>query len=759
MTDLIARFIAADAEPSTAPHFRRDFTLDQEHGPVASASLALSALGVCEAWIDGVPVSPDLLTPGWTSYEWRLHHAEHDVTELIAQTGTIALAVGNGWYRGRLGWIETRRYGTEIAALAELRVTFSDGHTQVIATDETWKVGPSEITSNDFYDGQSIDARRIDEGWKHPGFDDHGWSGVHVVDYDGELTPDPAEPVRRVDELAPVDVWRSASGRLLIDFGQNIVGFLRVTVRGERGAVITARHAEVLDDGELALRPLRTAVSVDRFTLSGGDDTFEPTFTFHGFRYAELDGWPGDTEAIREQVRAVVVSSDLRRTGHFRCSVPDLNSLHDNVVRGMRGNFVDLPTDCPQRDERMGWTGDISAFAPTSAFLFDVKEFLADWLRDLALEQANHDGIVPYVVPDILKYAVTAQGGATTEEAAAFWSDAAVWVPWSLWEAYGDPQILDEAFPSMVAHGRRVAGLLSPSGLWDAGFQFGDWLDPDAPAAHPELAKADPGVVATACAYRTADRLRATAEVLGRRSEADEFGLMARTLRDAFVREYISGERIRSDCTTVYSLAIAFGLLTPEQEAWAGARLAELVEKSGFHISTGFAGTPFIADALTSTGQTAVAYRLLLQRECPSWLYPVTMGATTIWERWDSMLPDGSINPGDMTSFNHYALGAVADWLHRVVGGLAPLEPGYRSLLIAPQIGDGVDWAETSLDTPHGFASVRWDRQGDGVRLRATVPEGVSAKVVWPGTPEVWLESGTHSLVLPSSELVEGLAR
>jgi alpha-L-rhamnosidase len=757
MTDPRARFIAADVEPDSAPLFRRDFILDTRHGNVTSATLMLSALGVCEAWINGVPVSDDLLTPGWTSYEWRLHYVEHDVTHLLEERSTLGIAVGNGWWRGRLGWIETQRYGDEVAAFAELRIRFADGHEQVIVTDDTWAAGPSPITANDFYDGQSIDARLRDTRWQHPGFVDPSWGSVHTVDYPGELVADPVAPVRRVAELAPVAVWRSPSGTLLIDFGQNIVGFLRVHIHGEAGAVLTARHAEVLDDGELALRPLRTATSVDRFTLSGQHDTFEPTFTFHGFRYAELIGWPGAITDVQDSVTAVMISSDLHRTGDFECSVPDLNQLHDNVVRSMRGNFIDLPTDCPQRDERLGWTGDIAAFAPTAAFLFDVKDFLADWLQDLALEQTARDGLVPFIVPDILKYASTPQDGAGATEAAAFWSDAAVWVPWALWEAYGDKRVLQASFESMLAHGRRVRSLLSPSGLWDQGFQFGDWLDPDAPADAPGDAKADPAVVATACAFRTADRIRATAVVLGRTAEAQEFARHARTLREAFQRQYISDQRIQSDCTTVYSLAIAFGLLDTDQQAWAGERLAELVEQSGFHISTGFAGTPFIADALTSTGQIETAYRLLLQRECPSWLYPVTMGATTIWERWDSMLPDGSINPGEMTSFNHYALGAIADWMHRVVGGLASLEPGYARILVAPQIGDGIDWARTSLQTPHGLAAVAWSRAGEGITLDVTVPQGASAVVRWPGMSDVEIEPGEHSFALPSPALSKPL--
>ncbi|BDZ65291.1 alpha-L-rhamnosidase [Agromyces mangrovi Wang et al. 2018] len=744
MTIPEAHFIAANIEPDTAPIFRIEFDLEPGHGAVRSAVISLSALGICEAWLNGQAISDALYTPGWTSYEWRVHYVDHDVTALVADRSVLGIRVGNGWYRGRLGWIETERYGTEIAAYARLVIDYADGHRQIVATDASWTVGPSEITANDFYDGQSIDARLHDDRWMQSGFTSEAWGGVHVVADIPSLELDPAPPVRRVDTLSPVRIWDSSSGKTLIDFGQNIVGFVRLRVRGTSGDQLTLRHAEVLESGDLAVRTLRSAAAVDRYVLSGGDDVFEPTLTFHGFRYAEITGWPEDVD-LAQGIEAVVVSSDMERIGHFECSVPELNQLHANVVRGMRGNFVDIPTDCPQRDERLGWTGDISAFAPTAAFLFDVKDFLTDWLRDLALEQSARDGLVPYIVPDILKYAKVPQPGAGAEEAAAFWSDAAVWVPWALWQAYGDREVLAAAYESMVAHGRRVSTLLSESGVWDSGFQFGDWLDPDAPADRPEAAKADAGVVATACAFRSAVTIRKTAILLGHTHTAVEFALMSERIRDGFQEQYVHGERIQSDCTTVYALAIVFGLLDADQLEWAGRRLADLVAASGYHISTGFAGTPFIAEALSSTGHVATAYRLLLQRECPSWLYPVTMGATTIWERWDSMLPDGTINPGEMTSFNHYALGAVADWMHRVIGGIAPLEPGYDCILIAPQIAAGIDWARTSLDTRHGRAAVSWRRIGHEIAFEISLPQGAIGLFRWGSSPDRSLASGQHA--------------
>ncbi|NQX11556.1 family 78 glycoside hydrolase catalytic domain [Microbacteriaceae bacterium VKM Ac-2855] len=741
MTDWTARFITPATALDAAPLLRREFALDA--GEVSEATLTLSALGVVEAWIDGSPVSEDLLTPGWTSYEWRLHYAQYDVTVLLSSGATaLGLALGDGWYRGRLGWgAGATPYGTELGAFAELRIRFADGHEQLIVTDTDWRAAAGAVTTDSIYDGESIDARRELPGWNTAGFDDSGWFGVRELDVDlAKLEPYIGPPVRRTEQIEPQRIWTSPAGKTLVDFGQNLVGWIRVAVSGPAGSTITLRHAEVLEDGELGVRPLRAAKATDRFTLSGGSDVFEPTFTFHGFRYAEVEGWPGAIEP--GALTAVVIGSEMTRIGTFASSDPRLDQLHANVVWGMRGNFVDVPTDCPQRDERLGWTGDIAAFAPTAAYLFDAKDFLRDWLRDLALEQQHHDGAVPFVVPDVLKY-MTQPSEFPPMDSTAVWSDAVAWVPWALWQAYGDPVVLEESFAPIAAHVRRVRSKLSANGVWDTGFQFGDWLDPDAAPDRPADAKADTGVVATASIYRSTRIAASAAEVLGYAQEQAEFTALADELQAAFHTVYVADGRILSDCTTVYALAIAFDLLAEDELGWAGDRLAELVAESGFHISTGFAGTPFIADALSSTGHIDEAYRLLLQTENPSWLYPVTMGATTIWERWDSMLPDGSINPGEMTSFNHYALGAVADWLHRVVGGLAPLDPGYARILVAPQPGGDLEWAESTLQTPHGLARVHWQRDGE---VAITVPNGSSAVVRLPGRPETVLAAGEHVL-------------
>jgi alpha-L-rhamnosidase len=735
-----------------APLLRKEFTLEEGHGPAARATLHATAHGIFEAYLNGQPVSDEVLSPGWTSYEWRLRYRSYDVTSLIQPTSVLGLALGNGWFRGRLGWGGGRaHYGEELAALAQLEIEFSDGYVQTIGTDEDWTAGPSAVVANDLYDGQTIDARRQSDAWLRPDFSGDGWTGVHRAELDiSTLTPYIGPPVRRQEELQPVKIWTSPAGRTLVDFGQNLVGWLKIQVRGPAGTTITVRHAEVLERDEIGTRPLRTAEATDRFILSGGDEMFEPTFTFHGFRYVEVEGWPG--ELTSDALTAIVVHSELRRIGEFECSHDLLNQLHRNVVWGTRGNFLDVPTDCPQRDERLGWTGDIAVFAPTAAYLFDVENFLRDWLVDLAAEQRAADGMVGFVVPDVLKY-VKRPSHFPQPESTAIWSDAAVWVPWALWKAYGNLQVLSDQYDSMTAHVRRVESLLSPTGLWDSGFQFGDWLDPTAPPDKPGDAKADKGVVATACLYRDARILEEIAGLLGRGEDAERFADLAERTKTAFNDHYLTDEgTIHSDAQTVYALAIVFGLLDGEARELAAKRLAELVAESGYRIQTGFAGTPYVLDALSATGHLDEAYRLLLQTENPSWLYPVTMGATTIWERWDSMLPDGTINPGQMTSFNHYALGAVADWMHRNIGGIAPLEPGYSKVLIAPQPGGEIRWATSSLETRHGKISVSWSRNGDGpIELDITVPGAVTALVRLPGSDVQEFGSGRHRLRGPGS--------
>ncbi|MFT4042203.1 MAG: family 78 glycoside hydrolase catalytic domain [Gordonia sp. (in: high G+C Gram-positive bacteria)] len=731
--DALADALAITAADDTGrvPLLRRSVALDRPADSVTRAALTATAHGVYAATIGGRPVSQTLLNPGWTAYEHRLQVQEFDVTELVRESGgtvELEVALAGGWWRGDLGFEDANaNYGPDLAFLAALEITYTDGSSQRIATGPDWSVTESAIELASIYHGQRED-RRLVPGPEQP---------VRVVEIDrATLVPQVSPPIVRHETLAPQRIWLSPSGRTLVDFGQNLVGFIRFTVSGPAGTLITVRHAEVLEDGELGTRPLRGAQATDSIVLAGtGSEDFEPAFTFHGFRYAEVTGWPGELAA--DSLEAVVVHSDIRRTGTFESSNSDVNQLISNSVWSQKGNFLAVPTDCPQRDERLGWTGDIAAYAPTAAFQFDVADFLHGWLLDLAAETAaDPNSYVPYVIPDILKYAhfpaEMAEQFKQWQGATAIWGDAAVWVPWALWHAYGDLDRLRAQYPGMVLHLRSVERSLSPTNLWDNGFQFGDWLDPDAPPDNPAAAKADPGVVATACVARSARIAAETAELIGETQDAAHWSALAQRVRDAFVAHYVSDDgAIASDCATVYALAITFDLLDPPLRKAAGDRLAEVVRAAGYRVSTGFAGTPFVTWALSETGHVEDAYALLLEQECPSWMYPISMGATTIWERWDSMLPDGTINPGEMTSFNHYALGAVADWVYQVVLGIRPDAPGYGRVRIQPTPGPGIDWARGSLATPHGTIEVSWST-ADTFSLHVSLPEGLPATIVLP---------------------------
>jgi alpha-L-rhamnosidase len=728
----------ATGEPAAL--LRKEFRLDKA---VVRARLYATAQGVYEAEIDGTVVGDQLLAPGWTSYRHRLRYQTYDVTPLLDEgRHVLGITLADGWHRGHLGFTGKRHlYGDRTGAFAQLEVDHADGTRTLVTTDGSWRSTLGPETRADLYKGETVDFRRELTGWSEPGFDDADWTPVELGPLDvSTLVAPTGPPVRRTQTMPVQQITTSPSGTTLVDFGQNLVGRIRFTLPdGPTGTEITVRHAEVLEHGELGVRPLRGADATDVIILDGrGPRVWEPRFTFHGFRYAEVTGWPGALAA--DSLEAVVVHTDLRRTGTFSCSDPDVDRLHENVVWGMRGNFVDLPTDCPQRDERLGWTGDLQVFAPTASFLFDTSGMLRSWLADLAAEQLeDHDGLVPMFVPylPLLPFPLQADVG---------WGDAAVVVPWVLYERTGDADLLADQWASMTAwmdafERRAGADLDFPEG----GFSFGDWLDTAAPPDNPAGARTPWQCVATAYLARSARTVAQAAEVLGR--DGSGYAHLAERAASRFRAEYVSPTgRVAFPSQTAYALALEFGLLAPEQREHAGRLLAEQVLQDGFHIASGFLGTPLVTDALTNAGQLATAYALLMQRENPSWLYPVMMGATTIWERWDSMLPDGSINPGDMTSFNHYAFGAVADWLHRTVAGLAPSEPGYRRFRVAPRPGRGLTSAAATHETPYGPAAVAWTLSGGTVfSLEVTVPPNTTADIVLPdGSAPVQVCPGRH---------------
>ncbi|AYC43387.1 alpha-L-rhamnosidase [Streptomyces griseorubiginosus] len=725
------------------PLLRKEFTAASD---IERARLYVTAHGLYEIEINGRRVGDHALAPGWTSYHHRLRYQTHDVTEhLRAGANAIGAWLADGWYRGRLGFGggHADLYGDRVALLAQLEIVHRDGSVTVIGTDPSWRAGQGPILSAGLLDGETYDARQELPGWSSPGFDDCDWSPVDVVPRDpATLVAPTGPPVRCTEEIHPVLVTALDDDRLLVDFGQNLVGRVRITVSGPAGHTVVIRHAEVLQDGELCVRPLRGATSTDRYTLrGGGPETWEPRFTLHGFRYAEITGWRGGGFPGRDIV-ARVHHTDMARTGWFTCSNDQVNRLHQNVVWSLRGNFVDLPTDCPQRDERLGWTGDIQIFAPTAAFLYDCHGMLGSWLRDVAVEQ-HDDGTVPWYVPEI-------PGGEqwTPARPGAGWGDVVALTPWDLYRASGDTGLLAAQYDSARRWVDLVTRLAGPSGLWNRGYQLGDWLDPFAPPDDPGAGRTDRHLIATAYYAWSARHVAWTAGVLGRPDEGDRYGDLADRVRQAFVDAYVlPGGRMTSDTQTAYAVALQFDLLPDtEARAAAGSRLAELVAEGGHTIQTGFIGTPLVAPALSATRHDDTAYALLLQQECPSWLYALKHDATTVWERWDSMLPDGSVNPGEMTSFNHYALGAVAEWLHGTVAGLGASEPGYRGIVFRPRPGGGITWAHAAHESPYGRVEIRWDLDESGLTVRATVPTGTTARVDWPDGGVTVLPTGTTTV-------------
>lgn len=528
--------------PRPAALLRTEFTLA---ATPRAAWFRATALGVYELELNGARVSDHVLAPGWTSYHQRHRYQAYDVGFALQQ-GCNALGgwLADGWYRGRLGFNGglSDIYGSETGLLVELRVSFEDGSEQLVATGPTWRSALSPVTATGLYEGEHYDARREPVGWSKPCFDDTGWNRVQLLDCDTSvLFAADSPPLRRIETLKPMRVSASRSGRTLVDFGQNLVGRLRIRVRGERGRIVTLRHAEVLEGGELCTRPLRTATATDRYTLRGdpGGEVWEPRFTIHGFRHVEIDGWPGELKP--EQFAAVVVHSDLRRTGWFESSDETLNRLHENIVWSMRGNFLDVPTDCPQGDERLGWTGDMQVFAPAAAFLYDVQDFLRSWLRDLAADQSRDErGIPPLISPEIPL--CLPDGVPPGRISMAGWCDAAVIVPWVLYQRYGDRGALAEQYASMRAWVDAIDSIVGPSHIWEQQFQFGDWLDPKASPEEPAKATTSPSLVATAYFAQSTRLLARAAHVLGKREDARRYGTLADGIRTGFLARFSAGD-------------------------------------------------------------------------------------------------------------------------------------------------------------------------------------------------------------------------
>jgi alpha-L-rhamnosidase len=734
------------------PLLRRTFEVP---GPARRARLYATAHGVLRMTINGRPVSEDLFAPGWTAYHDRLLVEAYDVTDWLRPgRNVITGVVGDGWYRGRLGWAPDggrARYGTDVALLAQLEVELDDGRALTVTTDRQWRASSGAIRAADFYDGSDIDLREEQVGWETPGFDDGSWTAVVEVPFDlGTLEPRMAPPVR-VAASIPVTPVQVRPGLFRTDGGQNITGHLRLRVRGRRDQRISVRHAEVLEpDGSLHTRSLRSARATDTYVLAGDQEiVLEPMFTFHGFRYAEIE-----TEADVLDAAYVAISSATPRRGAFESSNADLDRFHENVVWSQLDNFVSVPTDCPQRDERLGWTGDAQAFASTACTLFDAQAFWASWLRDLALDQDPVMG-VPSVVPDVVL-----QGEARFGRAG--WADAATIVPWAVYEAYGDVAVIRDQYPSMRAWIESLIARCGPDGLLADAFQFGDWLDPTAPPDRPWEARSDSTFLANAFFAYSARLTARAATLIGASGDAARYEDVADAIGSstwARWREHLASNQ------TGCAVAIQFGVVPEDERQVIGDLLAAQVRATDGRIATGFLGTPLVLPALAATGHLAEAYLALLCREVPSWLYQVTRGATTVWERWDAIRADGSIHPGviapppamggdgedgQMLSFNHYAYGAVVDWVYRTVAGLAPdvENPGYRRLIVAPRPNDSITFCKASLDAPQGPVSIDWRVEGKMFSAVVELPFGTTGLLDPP--------SGPSSLVVVDGRQLEG---
>ena len=716
---------ASDTAPAPAPLLRRAFRVT---GPVRSARVYVTSLGLYELHLNGQRVGDQLFTPGWTSYRHRLQYQTYDVTALL-QPGANAIGamLGDGWYRGYLGFFGQRNlYGRRLALRLQLDILYQDGRKERVASDPEWRTATGPVLASDIYGGESYDARRERTGWAAAALADSGWAPVAVLEPPpAALVAPVSPPVRRVRELRPVAMHQVPSGETVYDLGQNFTGWAHLVVRGRAGTTVTLRYAEVLDrSGDLYTANLRNASQTDRYTLNGqGEERYEPHFTFHGFRYVAVAGVPGPPDT--STITGIAVSSDLSPTGALETSDSLLNQLQRNIVWGERSNFLDVPTDCPQRDERLGWTGDAQVFSRTAAFNMDVAGFFTKWLADMAADQ-DSSGSVPWVVPNLFSDSVHFGG-------TAGWADAAVIIPWTMYLTYGDRRLLERQYPSMRAWVEYVRRRAGPGLIWRPGWQFGDWLayhsdDPSYPGATTGT-----DFIATAFFAHSADLLARAAAVLGNAQDAADYAELFGAVRAAFNHEFVSGAgRVGENSQTAYVLAIAFELLPDSLVPGAADRLAQDVRSRGTHLTTGFLGTPALLHALSGTGHVDLAFALLMQRSYPSWLYPITRGATTMWERWDGIRPDSSFEDPGMNSFNHYAFGAVGDWMYRNIGGidLDPTGAGYRKARIAPRIGAGLTSARATLETPYGALASAWTLAAAQFALAVTIPANASAEVV-----------------------------
>lgn len=681
---------------------------------VKSARLYASALGVYEAGLNGQKIGNMVMAPGWTSYSKRIQYQTYDITGLLESENELSITVAKGWFNGALGFDgQGNHYGEQNAALAQLEIEFENGDRQTLITDESWLCTTGPRRYSEIYHGEIIDLT----------FSDESESPVKVLErLTSDLVAQECEPVRVTQRLKPLTLLVTPNGETVLDFGQNLVGVVEADLRYPRGTVITLQHAEMLDrDGNFYTTNLRTAKATDTFVCSGVSDVFRPAFTFHGFRYVKVEGFVGTINP--DNFTACVLHSDLRITGKFACSHKGLTQLQNNIQWSQRGNFLDIPTDCPQRDERFGWTGDAQVFAATAAFNMQTALFFAKWLRDVAAEQSVQYG-VPNTVPNVLG----------TSLGAAAWGDAATIIPWAMYHAYGDVHILREQYQSMknwVEYIRLQAG---EKALWQSGYQYGDWLALDKEEGSTRTGATDVYLIANAFYAHSTEILAKTAALLGYTQDAEAYGTLYDTIVENFQKEYITQTgRMVSETQTACVLALHFNLAKTGDRARILESLVENISKHNDHLTTGFVGTPYLCQTLTENGHHELAGKIILKRDVPSWLYAVDQGATTIWERWDSMKKDGSFDETGMNSFNHYAYGAIGSWMYEHLAGIQYVLPGYQKNRIAPLAIKGVTWVKASLETPYGRLTSDWKCENKRFILDVEIPANTTALICLPG--------------------------
>lgn len=766
-TDWQAQWIEPDwdEDPETfnpCPYLRASFTLRAR--PV-SARLYVTAHGLYEASLNGQRVGDAYFTPGYSSYHHRLYYQTCDVSDLLHAGENVAgVILGDGWYRGSLGIASQRNtYGQRLGLLWQLMVSYADGSEQIVVSDERWRATTGPILSSDLKAGEVYDARLEMPGWDQPGFDANGWRGVQVAQYSLEnLVTTTAPPVRRKERFVPVEILTTPAGETVVDMGQNFSGVVQLSVNGPAGTTIRLRHGEALDkDGNftmdhLGIEPLfpPPPQTVSYTLRGGGEEVYTPFFTVHGFRYVKVEGFPGTPAP--ENFTGIALYSDLPETGTFACSDPRLNQLQHNILWSQKSNFLEIPTDCPTR-ERAGWTGDAQIYAPTASFLMQTAGFFKKWLRDLAAEQES-GGKVPLIIPSPVGMESSLPGPVTLLNGSAGWGDAAVILPWTLYQVYGEQRILEEQYASMKAwvdyQRRQAQDKYNPQGhtaprylerkpleyelyLWDTNYHWGEWLEPDDPVPGLLFGEWTPEVaqilsaphIATAYFACSTRLLAEAARVLGNEEDEQGYSALFEKIRQAFIREFVGEHgQMTPDKQSSYVRALAFDLIPEHLRTAATQRLVELIQEAGTHLGTGFLSTPYLCPVLGNNGHLDLAYALLMQDTPPSWLYAVKKGATTIWESWNGIDEEG--NPHN--SLNHYSYGAIGSWLYQVVAGIAPGAPGYRHIMFQPQPGGGLTFASATYQSLHGEIAIRWQIDGERFHLHVSVPANTTATVVIP---------------------------